>query len=337
MAEGFRFITHKAGGDRDDPEIGAWWNGVQGLGRDVLLGAYWVQYPGSPTGRADAFLARLDSQCPGWRARDAFLLQVDCEKWNGDPATMPGRTDIKAFCARLVARTGGKYRPVVYAPKWAYGDTLTGLGFPLWASSYVSGSGAASALYPGDTSARWAAYSGQTPAILQFTSSATIAGQSTCDANAFRGTLAQLKELVTPPPVITPPQEGPDVNLDDKIGDPAHPNRTVRDLFRDLAHKRGWEIGDLEDSQQTPPVSGSPAALMLAAAAEVKALRAETASMGVALGEAIRALGAQNVDLDALADKLADAVVAKLPADRDDITADELAEAIRLAVGAQQR
>jgi hypothetical protein len=32
---------------------------------------------------------------------------------------------------------------------------------------------------------------------LQYTSSATIAGLTTCDANAFRGTLAQLRALMT--------------------------------------------------------------------------------------------------------------------------------------------
>ena len=197
VAEGISFLTHKAGGDKDDPEVGSWWRGVRGLDPDrVLLGAYWVLYPGNPTGRADAFLARLDATCPGWRDRP-FLLQVDCEKWNGDPATVPDRAEIQAFCARLAARMP-RLRPVVYAPKWVYGDALKGLSYPLWASSYVSGSGGFAALYPGDGSSRWAAYSGQQPAILQYSSSATIGGQSTSDANAYRGTLAELIALAAP-------------------------------------------------------------------------------------------------------------------------------------------
>lgn len=197
--EGFAFITHKAGGDKDDAEIGAWWSGVKGLGGEVLLGAYWVLYPGSPTARADAFLSRLDDRCPGWRLRP-FILQVDCEKWGGDAGTVPPRADIKAFCDRLHAKMP-KLKPIVYAPEWVYHDSLTGLGYPLWASAYVTGSGTASALYAkagGDSSSRWDAYSGQTPAVLQFTSSAVIAGQTTCDANAFRGTLAELTALVAP-------------------------------------------------------------------------------------------------------------------------------------------
>src|SRR5262249_55808726 len=51
-------------------------------------------------------------------------------------------------------------------------------------------------LYPGDSYAGWGSYSGQTPAIVQYTSSATIAGRTTCDANAFRGTIDQLLTLI---------------------------------------------------------------------------------------------------------------------------------------------
>jgi GH25 family lysozyme M1 (1,4-beta-N-acetylmuramidase) len=197
VADGIAFLTHKAGGDRPDAELGAWWSGVRGLDPDrVLLGAYWVLYPGSPSTRADAFIARLDSQCPGWRLRP-FILQVDCEKWRGDPGTVPSRAEIQAFCDRLVQHMP-KLRPIVYAPAWVYGDRLAGLGYPLWASSYVDGAGSHRKLYPGDGSSRWGAYSGQTPAILQYTSSATIGGQTTCDANAYRGTLAELTALVAP-------------------------------------------------------------------------------------------------------------------------------------------
>lgn len=197
LAEGISFLTHKAGGDATDPELPAWWAGVHTLDpAKVLLGAYWVLLPGSPSARADAFLARLDAACGGWRDRP-FLLQVDCEKWNGDAGTVPSKAEIKTFCDRLAARCP-KLQPIVYAPKWVYGSSLVGLGYPLWASSYVLGEGGFKSLYPGDSSSRWAAYSGQTPAILQFTSSAVIGGQSTCDANAYRGSLPQLINLVAP-------------------------------------------------------------------------------------------------------------------------------------------
>lgn len=237
--EGFTFVTHKAGGDANDAEIADWWTLMKPLRDKALLGAYWVQYPGNPTGRADAFLSRLDSTCPGWRD-GPFILQVDCEIWGGDTSTKPGKADIKAFCDRLRAKMP-KLMPIVYAPKWAYGNELAGLGYPLWASAYVTGTGAASALYPGDASTKWVAYSGQTPAILQFTSSATIAGQTTCDANAYRGTFDQLVALLAPgwadDMAITPADA--DLIIDRLLArtantpyDTANPTRTLKDLWR---------------------------------------------------------------------------------------------------------
>lgn len=195
--DGLSFITHKAGGDSVDVELDNWWAGVRNLPVDrVLLGAYWVLYPGNPAGRADAFIARLDAVCAGWRDRP-WILQVDCERWNNSPATVPSRAEIKAFCDRLVELMP-RLRPIVYAPEWVYHDTLRGLGYPLWASDYVTGSGSWRSLYPGDGSSRWGAFSGQVPAILQYTSHASIGGQSTCDANAFRGTFDELVALVAP-------------------------------------------------------------------------------------------------------------------------------------------
>lgn len=198
IGEGIQFMTHKAGGDAPDAEIGAWWSGVKddAVAGRILAGAYWVLYPGDPAGRADQFIARLDSQCPGWR-NVPFILQADCEKWGGKQSTVPSRAEIAAFCDRLVLRMP-KLRPIVYGPKWVYGDGLAGLAYPLWASAYVIGSGPFRSLYPGDGSSRWSGYSGQVPAILQYTSSAVIGGQTTCDANAFRGTIDELTRLVAP-------------------------------------------------------------------------------------------------------------------------------------------
>lgn len=200
VAEGFSFMTHKAGGDQDDAELGAWWRAMKPYRDRILLGAYWIPYPGWARARAQAFLDRLDSQCPGWRD-GPFLLQLDCEIWNGNPSTQPGRGDIRAGCDYL-KRAVPKLTPVVYASKGQYGNSLAGLGYPLWNANYPSSmTGPASAIYAhvgGDSGPGWGAYSGQTPALWQFTSSATIAGQTTCDANAYRGTLAALVALVAP-------------------------------------------------------------------------------------------------------------------------------------------
>jgi GH25 family lysozyme M1 (1,4-beta-N-acetylmuramidase) len=320
LDEGFSFMTHKAGGDAIDAELGAWWSNVRTLPEDrMLLGAYWVLYPGNPAGRADAFLTRLDSQCPGWRDRDAFILQADCEKWGGDPSTMPGRSDIQTFCDRLHARTG--LVPVVYAPRWAYGDTLTGLDYPLWASSYVTGSGAASSLYPGDTSSRWAAYSGQTPAILQFTSSATIAGQTTCDANAHRGTLTDLKALVTGGTMALSKTDAITVwNSDDAIPNPP------------------WR----SDKATNDKITGATAAVIAmneahAANAGVAVLAKQVTALGNSLMTALQAITAKDtVDEHALAEALAPgvaaAVLAALPASGDPVSVDEVTTALQRAL-----
>lgn len=320
-SEGYEFITHKAGGDALDAELGAWWSYVRGYGQDVLLGAYWVLYPGNPVARADAFLARLDSVCPGWRDRDSFILQVDCEVWGGDTSTAPKLADIRAFCDRLRSRTGDVYRPVVYAPKWAYGDTLAGLGYPLWASSYANGSGTGSALYAsigGDSSFRWREYSGQVPLILQFTSSATIAGQTTCDANAYRGTLDELKAIVSPGKdqdmAITPA----DVWGADLIPNPAQ---------------------RASSPDHVPPGTNENTSALFALGdvwAQVYALRDAVAAQGKSLLAAIQAVaGKDYVDEASLAKALTPGVVAALlaalPVDRDDISQEELTVSVMAA------
>jgi hypothetical protein len=317
VREGFSFITHKAGGDADDRELAPWWADASKISPDeCLLGAYWVLCPGNPVHRADQFVARLDRQCPGWRDRP-FILQIDCERWRGKASTVPSRADIEAFCDRLHARMP-KLRALVYAPKWVYHHMLDGLPYPLWASSYVHGSGPASKLYPGDHSARWGAYSGQVPAVLQFTSQATIAGQTTCDANAFRGSLAQLTALVAPGWVPSAPAtahaitQEEDMNLSDRIGSKAYAGRTVGNVLNDLEGVRDHLIGDPVGIQFSGVRAGSPLGRLIAVPDQISTL-------GRSLSAAIAALGAKdNLDENALADALAPGLAAILV---DDIRA----------------
>jgi hypothetical protein len=206
LAEGISAITHKAGGDSNsgDPELAPWWSGVKTTDpAKTLLGTYWVPRPDlypSPVSEANRWIATLDARCPGWRNRP-HMLQMDAERWPAGDKTKPGRAYLQALGDQLVELVP-KLRPICYASKGQYGDELKGLTFPLWNARYpTDAAGGFKALYArvgGDTGLGWASYSGKTPVIWQYSSKAVIGGQSTSDANAFRGTLAELTSLVAP-------------------------------------------------------------------------------------------------------------------------------------------
>lgn len=122
--------------------------------------------------------------------------------------------DIKNFWAVVDAfNNAGVTISLSYIPRWYWQQ----IGSPdlsavpgLIASNYVSGTGYASSLYPGDHSASWAPYGGATPALLQFTDAAQI-GTLSVDCNAFQGTLDQLIALLNGGTVATPdPTTRPD-------------------------------------------------------------------------------------------------------------------------------
>jgi GH25 family lysozyme M1 (1,4-beta-N-acetylmuramidase) len=327
VSEGFSFMTHKAGGDKDDPELAAWWKAMKPHRGEVLLGAYWVLYPGNPVGRADAFLARLDSQCPGWRD-GPFILQVDCEIWNGDTSTKPGKADIKSFCDRLKAKMP-KLRPIVYASSGQYGNSLNGLGYPLWNARYPSSSaGAAATIYEhvgGDSGSGWSSYSGQVPAIWQFTSSATIAGQTTCDANAYRGTLAALTNL------LAPGWEVDDVELNDKYGDQAWPARTLQDRLKDDAKLRDVLWGDSKGTQAAELSPASPLAKLIGVPSQLAQLADAVAQLSSGQPATAQTLNAQTLNA-----QTSDARTLSAPADLNalaDKTPEEIADVLKSVLG----
>ena len=105
---------------------------------------------------------------------------------------------IRDVVARL--RAAGYRVPLLYLPRWYWqqlgSPSLAGLP-PLWSSRYPDN-------LPGtipdewvDVPAHyWEGYGGLPVAVLQFTSSASVAGREPIDANAFRGTRAQLAALI---------------------------------------------------------------------------------------------------------------------------------------------
>ena len=135
---------------------------------------------------------------------------------------------------QVAAAAAGKLDPrriLAYAPEWLYGASLAGLRYRLWASNYgANPTTHYRQAYPGDGSTRWHAYSGQMPLILQYGSNTTIGDQSTCDANAYRGTLAELLATLGADPGPAPTEE------DDMI---AH-------LWRDTAQQHWYVTGPLQ-------------------------------------------------------------------------------------------
>lgn len=170
--------------------------------RMPVLGGYHVLYGKQTASISDQvgwYLETLTEEFPGWREYPCFIHQIDAEKFKYMPRK-PTVGEINTFGDLVVERAGCLPTQVVaYAPHWLYGETLVGLRYRLWASAYVAGTGSPQALYPGDSDFRWAPYSGIEPTLLQFSSSANIGGNHTCDANAVRvDTRRQLVELFIP-------------------------------------------------------------------------------------------------------------------------------------------
>jgi hypothetical protein len=221
VSDGISFLSHKA----TEATITRHVHLADALNRGRaaglrVLGAYHVvRSSPSVSAQVSYFFAYLDSAVPWWRAWPGFILQVDLEKWQYDPVTTPEapdrfRTAARAamtegqllraagtgasFAAELRARKPPSAYVIVYASKGQYGDSLTGIGSPLWNANYPSSRFAPyRSLYPGDGGVGWATYSGQTPLLWQYASSATIGSQPGCDINAYRGSLSQLLTTLT--------------------------------------------------------------------------------------------------------------------------------------------
>jgi len=162
----------------------------------TTYGGYFVLHPGDYAAQAAWYFQILDQQVPGWRSDPNFVVHMlDAEKFDY-MSRAPNAAESQGWCTTVHVGTG--YNPLGYVPKWLYGNSFAGtFTWPLVASSYVKGENAPFAdLYPGDSSASWGAYSGQTPALLQYTSSAVIGTQSPCDVNAYRGSLDQYRALL---------------------------------------------------------------------------------------------------------------------------------------------
>jgi GH25 family lysozyme M1 (1,4-beta-N-acetylmuramidase) len=102
------------------------------------------------------------------------------------------------FINRL--RAAGYRVPLLYLPRWYWNQigspSLAGLP-PLWSSRYPDTVvGSLQSEWNSVPTSYWSGYGGLEVAVLQFTSSARIAGHAPLDANAFRGDRARLAALL---------------------------------------------------------------------------------------------------------------------------------------------
>jgi GH25 family lysozyme M1 (1,4-beta-N-acetylmuramidase) len=117
---------------------------------------------------------------------------LDVEANSGDVSM------ARAILADLNAR--GYRTPLLYLPRWYWqqigSPDLAGLP-PLWSSHYPDNVvGSLAGKWAQIPDSYWAGYGGLNVAVLQFTSSASVGGRSPIDANAFRGTRAELAALL---------------------------------------------------------------------------------------------------------------------------------------------
>lgn len=125
------------------------------------------------------------------------------------PRDVPVIPDVEAGSGSLALtrdlvnglRAAGYRVPLLYLPLWYWRDhlgspSLGGLP-PLWSSRYPDNVVGTIAEEWADVPAHyWNGYGGLPVAVLQFTSSSRIAGHQPLDANAFRGTRAELAALL---------------------------------------------------------------------------------------------------------------------------------------------
>jgi len=179
----------------------------------LLAGYHYVRGDNTPDSQADTFVQQLgDKNIPA-------MLDFEANGGNID--------NFWAVLNAIEAR--GVHVALSYIPHWYWQQ----IGSPdisgvpgLIQSSYVGGSGFASALYPGDQAGNWAGFGGRNVDILQFTDKASIAGKAV-DCNAFCGTRDQLAALLGG----TNPTQGVDVTPDEC-------RQAIRDVLNEQAPSR---------------------------------------------------------------------------------------------------
>ncbi len=216
--DGIVFFTHKAteGISTRHRHYGEALRRARDAGIPVLGAYHVVRTAPAVSSQVSYMLSYLDSQTPWWRDHPYFFIQVDLELWDYD--AVPAAVG-EAF-ADAISQATGKVS-VIYASRGQYGNQLNGTSHELWNANYGSDPQVhfktAYSARGGDTGPGWTSYSGKTPVIWQYGARTTIGTQHICDANAFRGTLADLQTLVSGGSVMTPAQEATLNRIDGRL------------------------------------------------------------------------------------------------------------------------
>jgi GH25 family lysozyme M1 (1,4-beta-N-acetylmuramidase) len=163
--------------------------GMLALGDGFLPGAYhFLRSDADPAAQARHFHRQAGDLA-------GFAVALDVEP---SGSSRPTAAQARAWVAEYKRLSGG--HPVIgYYPRWYWEQTgRPDLSFfdTIWQSRYVNGTGSPQALYAKVPQSWWEPHGGEPISILQFTSSATVPGiAGRCDANAYRGTLDQLRQI----------------------------------------------------------------------------------------------------------------------------------------------
>lgn len=156
-----------------------------------VVGSYFVNHPGTVNDQADWWVELVNKKAPWWRSHPCFTWHLDGEKFDYMPRK-PYVSECNALIGRLVNEHGVDPDKVIgYLPAWLYTESEIATWNYKWAASNYSQAPSNTefkAAYPGDNSSVWHTYGGKTPTTIQYTDSAIIAGQGTCDADAARVT-----------------------------------------------------------------------------------------------------------------------------------------------------
>lgn len=183
----FVFIKSTEGSGYADPEFAV--NLARARAAGQLVAAYHYV-------RGDASVAAQVSNISRVVPRDVPII-MDVEANSGGIATT---RDLIGVLRSIHYRS-----PLLYLPKWYWQQigqpSLAGLP-PLWSSRYPDNTiGLLADEWSRVPATYWTGYGGLDVAVLQFTSSARIAGHAPLDANAYRGTRVQLDALLNGTPV----------------------------------------------------------------------------------------------------------------------------------------